>query len=189
LGKKLNTLIVYGTRYGATTGTSEEISKILQAEGFTVKVANLKEEKIKEITPYDLIIVGTGVQMGKWTGEIEDFLKRFQNELPKKKVALFISSMKTVSEREGKLDDLEKNRKYIIDDKLPKYNLSPIAIGFFGGIIDFNKMNFIARKMFGGIRQQLEKDGFKESPPGVYDLRDMEEIRSWAKELAQKARQ
>ncbi len=187
--QKLNTLIVYGTRYGATTGTSEEIAKILQGEGFTVKVANAKEEKIKDISAYDLIVVGTGLQMGKWTGEIEDFLKRFQNELPKKKVALFVSSMKTVLEREGKLEDLAKDRKIEIDDKLPKYNLNPIATGFFGGNINFNKMNFIARKMFGGIRPQLDKDGFKESPPGVYDLRDWEEIRSWAKELAQKARQ
>ena len=70
----MNTLIVYGTRYGATASTSEEIAKILQAEGFTVKVANAKEEKIKDITPYDLIVVGTGLQMFKWAGEIEDFL-------------------------------------------------------------------------------------------------------------------
>jgi menaquinone-dependent protoporphyrinogen oxidase len=185
----LNTLIVYGTRYGATTSTSDEITKILQADGFTVKVANAKEEKIKDITPYDLIVIGTGLQMGKWTGEIEDFLKRFQNELPKKKVALFISSMKTVLEREGKTEDLAKNRKMVIDDKITKFALNPIAVGFFGGVINFNKMNFLARKMLGGIRQQLEKDGFKESPPGVYDVRDMEEIRAWANELAQKARQ
>ena len=39
------------------------------------------------------------------------------------------------------------------------------------------------------MREQLTKDGFKEDPPGVFDARDMEEIRGWAKELAQKARQ
>ena len=185
----MNTLIVYGTRYGATVGTSEEITKILQTEGFTVKVANAKEEKIKDISAYELIVVGTGLQMGKWTNEIEDFLKRFQNDLPKKKVALFVSSMKTVLEREGKTEELAKDKKIELDDKIAKFSLNPIAVGFFGGNINFNKMNFIARKMFGGIRPQLEKDGFKESPPGVYDVRDWEEIRGWAKELAQKARQ
>ncbi len=41
----MKTLIVYGTRYGATTGTSEEIAKILQNEGFDVKVTNAKQEK------------------------------------------------------------------------------------------------------------------------------------------------
>ena len=73
--------------------------------------------------------------------------------------------------------------------KLPKYNLQPISLGFFGGVLDFNKMNIITRKTVGFLRAQLEKDGFKESPPGVYELRDLEEIRGWAKQLADKARQ
>jgi menaquinone-dependent protoporphyrinogen oxidase len=185
----LQALIVYGTRYGATTGTSEEIAKVLREEGIDVKVVNAKEEKIKEISHYELIIVGSGMQMGRWTGEAEDFLKRFQNELGQKKVAIFVSSMKTVSEREGKTADVEKSRKIDLDDKIVKFNLHPIAIGFFGGVLDFNKMNIITRKTFGFIRPQLEKDGFKQTEPGVYELRDWEEIRKWAKELAQKASQ
>ena len=185
----MKTLIVYGTRYGATTGTSEEIAKILQGEGFDVKVVNAKEEKIKDISPYDLIVVGSGLQFGRWTGEAEDFLKRFQKELAQKKVALFVSTMKTVTEREGKTEELEKTRKMELEDKVTKYNLQPISLGFFGGVLDFNKMNIITRKTVGFLRPQLEKDGFKESPPGVYELRDWEEIRGWAKELAVKARQ
>jgi menaquinone-dependent protoporphyrinogen oxidase len=185
----MKTLIVYGTRYGATIGTSEEIAKILQGEGFDVKVVNAKEEKIKEISTYDLIVVGSGMQFGRWTGEAEDILKRFQKELAQKKVALFISTMKTVTEREGKTEELEKTRKMELEDKVTKYNLQPISLGFFGGVLDFNKMNIITRKTLGFLRPQLEKDGFKESTPGVYELRDWEEIRGWAKELAVKARQ
>ena len=97
--------------------------------------------------------------------------------------------MKSVLEREGKLEQLEKDRKLEIDDKVAKFGLNPIALGFFGGILNFNKMNIFTRKTFGAIRPQLEKDGFTESSPGVYDLRDWEEIRNWTKELAQKANQ
>jgi menaquinone-dependent protoporphyrinogen oxidase len=185
----MKTLIVYGTRYGATASTSEEIAKVLQAEGFDVKVVNAKEEKVKDISPYELVIVGSGLQMGKWTSEAEGFLKRFQKELAQKKVALFVSSMKTVLEREGKIEELQKDRKIELDDKVPKYNLQPISLGFFGGVLDFNKMNFFYRRTFGFIRAQLEKDNFKESPSGVYELRDWEEIRGWARELAKKAAQ
>jgi menaquinone-dependent protoporphyrinogen oxidase len=184
----MKTLLVYGTRYGTTASTSEEIAKILQGEGFNVKVVNAKEEKIKDISPFDLIIVGSGMQFGRWTGEAEDFLKRFQKELAQKKVALFVSTMKTVTEREGKTEELQKTRKMELDDKVTKHNLQPISLGFFGGVLDFNKMNIITRKTIGFLRKQLEKDGFKESPPGVYELRDWEEIRGWAKELAVKAR-
>jgi menaquinone-dependent protoporphyrinogen oxidase len=187
--KQLKTLLVYGTRYGATASTGEEIAKLLESEGFAVKVANAKEEKIKDISPYDLLIVGSGMQMGKWTGEVEDFLKRFQKELALKKLAIFVSTMKSVSEREGKIDDLEKSRKTSLEDIIAKYSLQPIATGFFSGVLDFNKMNFLFRRTLGFIRPTLEKNGFKESQSGVYDLRDWEEIRGWTKELAVKARQ
>jgi len=66
--------------------------------------------------------------------------------------------------------------------------LNTIALGLFIGAINFNKMNIITRKALGSIKKQLEADGFKEDPPGVYDMRDWEEIRRWAKELAQIAR-
>jgi menaquinone-dependent protoporphyrinogen oxidase len=185
----MKTLVVYGTRYGATASTSDEIKKVLQSEGFDVKVINAKKEKIQDISTFDLVIVGSGLQMGKWTGEAEDFLKKFQKELAQKKCAIFVSSMKTVSEREGKLEDLAKAHKMSLDDIVAKYNLTPLSCGFFGGVLDFNKMNIIFRRTFGFIKPQLLKDGFKEMPSGVYDLRDWEEIRGWAKELAAKARQ
>ena len=186
----MRTLIVYGTRYGATACTSEEIAKVLQGVGFDVKVVNAKDEKIKDISSYELVIVGSGMQFARWTGEAEDFLKRFQKELAQKKVALFISTMKTVTEREGKTEELKKTRKMELEDKVTKYNLQPIGLGFFGGVLDFNKMNIITRrKTLGFLRPQLQKNGFKEMPPGVYELRDWEEIRAWAKELAVKARQ
>ena len=68
----MRTLIVYGTRYGATISTSEEIAKVLakvlQSEGLEVTVVNAKEEKIKDISPYELVIVGSGMQFARWTG-------------------------------------------------------------------------------------------------------------------------
>jgi menaquinone-dependent protoporphyrinogen IX oxidase len=37
-------LIVYGTRYGATESTSEEIARVLRDEGIEVRVINAKKE-------------------------------------------------------------------------------------------------------------------------------------------------
>ena len=185
----MKTLIIYGTRYGATEGTAKEIAKVLEEEKFDVKVVNVKEEKINDISSYELIIAGTGLQMARWVGEVEDFLKKHQKELAQKKVALFLSTMKTVSEREGKLEDLAKAKKMELDSKLDKYNFEFLSIGFFGGVLNFNKMNIISRKAFGSLRARLEKDGFKEIEPGLFELRDWEEIRGWAKELAIKSRQ
>lgn len=183
----MKALIAYATRYGATTSTSEEIAKILREEGIDVKVTNVKEERITDISEYYLIIVGSGMKMGKWTSEAENFLKKFQKEFANKKLALFVSSMKTVSEREGKTEDVANSRKVALEDKVSKYNLQPIALGFFGGVLDFNKMNFLMRRTMGFLKPQLEKDGFKEVQPGVYELRDWDEIRKWARDLATEA--
>jgi len=65
----MKTLIVYGTGYDATAGTSEEIGKVLRKEEFDVKVANTKDVKIKAISKYDLATVGSDKQMGRWKGD------------------------------------------------------------------------------------------------------------------------
>ena len=184
----MKALVAYGTRYGATTGTSEEIAKILREESFDTKIVNLKEEKIKDISEYDLIVVGSGMGNCNWANEAEDFLKNFRKEFEGKKLALFASTMKTFFEREGKIDDVAKTRKIALEDKVAKYSLKPIALGFFGGVINYNKMGFIARKGMEFFKPQLEKDGFKVAPD-IYELRNWDEIRNWAKELSGKARQ
>jgi len=106
-------LIVYGTRYGATASTSEEIAEVLHQEGFDVRVVNAKKDKVHDITEYELVIVGSGIQVNRWTKEPEKFLKKFQRELAKKKVALFVccSSAQPLKEEKNlkKLKRLEEN--------------------------------------------------------------------------------
>ncbi len=186
-GSSLKALIVYATRYGATKGTADEIARILREENVDVKVVNAKEEKVKDISEYGLVVVGSGMALGNWVGEAEDFLKKFHKDLENKKLALFISSLKPVEEKEGKTAQVARTQKIGLDDKILKYQLKPIMIGYFGGVLDYNKMSFLTRKaMEVGYKSQLQKNGFKEIESGVYDLRDWDEIRSWARELAQK---
>jgi menaquinone-dependent protoporphyrinogen IX oxidase len=64
-------LVVYGTRYGAAASTSEEIAKILCQAGMEVRTVNAKEEKVRDIAEYDLVVVGSGIMMDRWTGEPE----------------------------------------------------------------------------------------------------------------------
>jgi len=179
-------LIVYGTRYGATASTSEEIAEILRNEGFDVRVVNAKEEKVRDIAEYDLVIVGSGMQIDRWTKEPEKFLKKFQTELAKKKVALFVSSgTQALIEHEGKPEAIGRARRQYLEEKAAKYNLQPVALGLFGGVWDFNNMPWWSKKAMAVTRSKLEAAGFKETKPGVYDTRDWNAIRSWAKELAQ----
>ena len=78
-------LVVYGTRYGATADTSEVIAEVLRQEGFEVQVSDAKRDKIQSLSEYELVIVGSGIRMGRWTREPEKFLEKFQQELSTKK--------------------------------------------------------------------------------------------------------
>jgi len=178
-------LIVYGTRYGATKSTSEEIAKVFQGEGLEVKVVNAKIEKVKDISPYDLIIVGSGMQMGKWTKEPENFLNQFHTELAAKKVAIFVSSAaQALIEYEKNDEEIDNNKRLYLEEKAAKYNLKPISQIILGGVWDFNKMNFLFRKTLTSFKPKIEAAGFKEIKPGLYDTRDWNTVREWAKELA-----
>ena len=178
-------LVVYGTRYGATAKTSKEIAKVLCQKGLDVKLVNLKDEEVKDIQEYELIIVGSGIQIGKWTNEPEKFLSKFQQELARKKLALFVccGGATPLSEGEQKIKESQDAKTKYLEEKASKYSLKPIALGLFGGVYDFNKMSWFFKKTLSGIKPKLEEAGFKETASGIYDTRDLMVIRSWAEEV------
>jgi menaquinone-dependent protoporphyrinogen IX oxidase len=180
-------LIVYGTRYGAAASTSDEIAKMLRQEGFDVQVVNAKQEKVKGINEYDLVIVGSGIQIHRWTKEPEKFLKKFQKELAKKKVALFVccGSTEPLDDKTDKAKSIENARTKYLEEKAAKYNLQPVALGLFGGVYNYNKVPWLFGKFMEAIKPQLEEAGIPQTEPGLYDTRDLNTIRNWAKELAQ----
>ncbi|MFC1487740.1 flavodoxin domain-containing protein, partial [Thermoproteota archaeon] len=63
----IKALVVYGTRYGATADTSEVISDVLRQEGFEVRVVDAKNDKVKSINEFELVIIGSGIKIGRWT--------------------------------------------------------------------------------------------------------------------------
>jgi menaquinone-dependent protoporphyrinogen oxidase len=82
----IKALIVYGIRYGAAASTSKDIAETLRQEGIDVRVVNAKEDKVKDITEYELVIVGNGIQIGRWTKEPEKFLKNFKKNCERRKL-------------------------------------------------------------------------------------------------------
>jgi menaquinone-dependent protoporphyrinogen oxidase len=177
-------LIVYGTRYGAATSTAQEIAQILQQEGLQTRVVNAKEEKIKNITEYDLVVVGSGVMIDRWTSEPENFLKNFRKQLAEKKVALFVCCGSASNKlNPDKPDTAERAKGKYLQEKAAKYGLQPVALGLFGGVYNYNHVPWYAKKALEADRPRIEA-AYKQTEPGVYDMRDWDAIRAWAKQLA-----
>ena len=146
-------------------------------------MVNAKEEKVDDISEYDLVVVGSGIQINKWTREPEKFLKKFQKQLAGKKVALFVSCGSACQAMEGKPEAMAKARRKYLEEKAAQYDLQTVALGFFGGVYNYAKVPWWAKKALNSERPKIEA-AYKETQPGVYDTRDVNAIRNWAKELA-----
>ena len=70
-------------------------------------------------------------------------------------------------------------------EKASKYNLQPAALGFFGGVYNYNAVPWWAKRFMEADRPRVATS-YKETELGVYDTRDLNAIRNWGKELAQK---
>jgi menaquinone-dependent protoporphyrinogen oxidase len=113
----------------------------------------LKKLGIMMLSAFDLIVVSSGIKMGKWTKESINFLKKNRNILSNKKVALFISCGTANTEKSM----AEGQEKYL--DNISKEYLTnkPIATGLFGGVYDPNVNHGLMFKFVNRfIKKELE---------------------------------
>jgi len=175
----MKALIVYGTRYGSTIEIAAEIGKVMEENGYEVDLKDSRQKDI-DVEPYDLIIIGSGIKIGSWTKETLKFMEKNKEKLSNKKIALFAVCGATKDDEKQYHEAWEK----YLDNIQDKYLIKPaVAKGLFGGVIDPNAkygiMDKIIMKM---VKKDLENKGIDTTKP--YDLRDWDEIRSWALELA-----
>ncbi|UCH89986.1 MAG: flavodoxin domain-containing protein [Thermoplasmata archaeon] len=173
----MKALVAYGTRYGSTTDIANKIGEILKKQGADVDIINLQKERIKDISHYDLIIIGSGIKMGSWTKKALGFLKKFESELAGKRVAFFVSCMSAhhPDKRE------EASEKYLLGIARRYPRVKPFKYGLFGGLIDVNRYGAGTRFIMKRFPEEFEKDGIDVNKTN--DFRNWDEIQKWAKEL------
>lgn len=140
----MKTAIVYATKYGCTKKCAEILKSYLNCE---VNILSVKSDKIN-LEQYDTVFIGGSVYMGKIQKEISRFCKHNLKLLLQKKLGLFVCCY-TPKDTEGFLETL--------------FPLELIDHAFYvtsvGGEMNYEKMNFLYRKMF----QSLKKiDGFND---------------------------
>jgi menaquinone-dependent protoporphyrinogen oxidase len=184
VGKKMKALIVYGTRYGTAAEIAEEIVKIMESEGIEVDLADSKGLKDFDVSPYNLVVVGSGIKMGKWTKNSLKFLKDNKFALADKKVALFVSC--GAANDEKTVD--EGREKYLENVAAENLAGKPVALGLFGSVYDPDAKHGLLFKLTNRfIKKEMEKQGIDNNK--LHDYRDWEEIRAWARGLAEMVNQ
>ena len=117
------TLIAYATEGGTTEDYAKAIGSVLTDEfKMQVDLVNLKKDRNPNLTPYQNVIVGTGIKKFKMYKEGVEFLEK--TDFGDRKVVIFISSLIPRDEVIKKYVDviIQKNTK-----------LKPLAVEVLGG--------------------------------------------------------
>lgn len=176
----MKVLVVYGTRYGTTAEIAEEIARVIKEEKNETDLVEASNVKDIDISSYDLVVVGSGIKMGKWTNKALKFLQNNKETLANRKVALFVSCGAANEEKSRP----EGQEKYL--DAVAAKNLvnPPVATGLFGSVYDPEAKHGLLYKLATiMIKKDLEKKGIDSSKR--HDYRDWDKIRDWARGLTQ----
>jgi menaquinone-dependent protoporphyrinogen oxidase len=155
-------LIAVSSRHGSTTAIAESLAATIRESGIEVEVTDAA--KVESIEPYDAVIVGSGVYMGRWMRPARELVRGSADALRSRPVWLFSS---------GPLGP------DIVDPADAAEGLRLLALvgarghRVFAGSLDKGDLGFVERRIVSMVK----------SPYG--DHRDWAAIRAWATSIAQ----
>ena len=135
---KSKILILYGTRKGTTTKTSEAIADVLTDEcNQVVELVNVKNfRKVKkQLNEFHTIILGSSIVAGKWVSKCLHILRSLDTEM--QKLAIFVTAGGTMNKVKKygytKAEAIGEGIEKYIDRYLEKYQKKAISKMVFGG--------------------------------------------------------
>jgi menaquinone-dependent protoporphyrinogen oxidase len=157
-------LLAYGTASGSTAEVAQAMAEEMGQDSVQVDVHPV--EKVRDISGYDAVVVGTAVRMFHILPKTRRFLRRHRKALSKVPVAYFLVCL---AMGEPTPENIQKAKHWAAPMIATK---EPISLGLFGGCINHEKLTDIFGKSMRSVPEQ--------------DHRDWEEIRAWAGEILPK---
>jgi len=159
-------LVAYATKYDATAEIAEKIGEVLRQAGLPTDV--LPVDDVGDLTPYQAVVLGSAVYIGKWRKEAVKFLKGNERMLAERPVWLFSSG----PAGEGDPVELLDGWRFPEEQQDIADRIQPRDIAVFHGMLDVRKLNPVEKWMIKNVK----------SPVG--DFRDWEAITAWATAIA-----
>ncbi len=160
-------LIAYASRCGSTGSIAQAMAEALCAKGASVEVRLV--ENVKDLSPYQAVIVGSAIRAGKWLSEATAFVKSNQDSLSRLPTAYFVACL---TMREDTPENRAKVLAYLDPVRKGAPKITPVAVGLFPGVVDFSKLSFMNKTV-------LEAKGISEG-----DYRNLPAVKGWASEVA-----
>jgi len=161
----MTVLVAYSSKRGSTAEIAETLAATLRREGLSVCLE--PAEEVRSLEPYDAVVLGSAVYMKRWRGEAKHFLKRHRKAL--RQMPFWVFSSGPVG------DPAKDNPDWMEPPKLAEKveELGGRAHVVFGGRVPAEPRGMMEKAMAEGIPEQFR------------DRRDWDEIRNWAKQIAQ----
>jgi menaquinone-dependent protoporphyrinogen oxidase len=163
---KHKALVAYATKYGATAEIAEKIGAVLGQRGLHADV--LPVNRSIDIAPYQGVVLGSAVYIGRWRKEAVKFLKAKETELSERSVWIFSTGPT------GEGDPVELLQGWRIPKALQPIvdRVRPRDVALFHGHVNTSRLNIIEKHMVKTVK----------APAG--DYRDWNAIASWAETIA-----
>lgn len=161
-------MVAYASKAGSTVGVAENVASVLKEKGYQVDLLRAKE--VKNLGGYDAVVFGTAIRMGKPIGEGMRFVRRHEQELKAKPVAVFSLGL-------AMQEDTPETRKQTEEFLAPvTKTFKPVSLAMFGGKLDLNTLNPFFRFAFSRDQSGKMAEG---------DWRNWDSIRAWAESLSE----
>lgn len=158
----MKVLVAVASRHGSTRGIADAIAGVLTAEHLDVTVAD--PDDVDSLEPYDAVVLGSAVYVGRWTASARSLVDRLAGDLADRPVWLFSS---------GPLGDPPAPAGD--PDEVPSLmtRLGARAHRTFGGALDKSRLALAERAVVALLQ----------APEG--DYRNWAEITDWAGGIAE----
>jgi menaquinone-dependent protoporphyrinogen oxidase len=158
----MTVLVTYATKHGSTREIAEAIATTLADRGIATDA--LAVNTIADVEPYEAVVLGSAVYMGRWLKEATEFARRHREQLIGRPLWLFSSGPlgTQVVDEEEQPKELAELRE----------TLGPREHRLFFGALTRDALGFGERMVVKAVK----------APEG--DFRDWDEIRAWAATIA-----
>ena len=136
-------LVAYASRCGSTGSVAEAIGAVLCGMGATVDVRLV--ENVKDLGPYQAVIVGSAIRRGNWLPEATAFVKSNQDTLSRVPIAYFVVCL---TMKDDTAENRDKVLAYLDPVRKGAPAIIPVAVGLFPGVLDFSKLSFVNQSIF-----------------------------------------